>query len=298
MRRELLKFLALLLPVLTGCLSHTRKLQQPILAGPVLNADVLELVKGINERYEKIQSLTATMDFNATVGGAHRGAQTDYTSFRGYMLFRKPKMLRVLILLPVLHTDALDLASDGNTFKLYLKRSDKVIEGKNSVSKRADNPMENLRPNVFVDSILVPSISPDQIVSVIHESSTTMNVKIRRLVELPEYDLTVLTEAAPTSKDALAKVAKPLRVIHFSRVDLMPTEQDIYNADAELETQVLYGPYRDFRGTRFPSTIDIKRPLDEYSIRLTVQDLKVNLPLSDDQFELKLPKGVQVQKLE
>ena len=85
------------------------------------------------------------------------------------MLFRKPKMLRVLILVPVLHTDALDLASDGNTFKLYLiPRSNKVIEGKNSVtSKRAANPMENLRPNVFLDSILVPSISPDQIVSVI-----------------------------------------------------------------------------------------------------------------------------------
>jgi hypothetical protein len=108
----------------------------------------------------------------------------------------------------------------------------------------------------------------------------------------------VLTEATPTSNDAPAKVAKPLRVIHFSRIDLMPTEQDIYNADAELETQVLYGPYQDFKGTRFPSTIDIKRPLDEYSIRLTVQDLKVNQPLPDDQFELKLPKGVQVQKLE
>ena len=299
MRRELLRFLTLLLPVLTGCLSHTRKLEQPILAGPILNADVLELVKGINERYEKIQSLTATMDFNATVGGAHQGKQTDYTSFRGYMLFRKPRMLRVLIKVPVLHTDALDLASDGNDFSLYFPRNNKVIEGKNSVTKRAANPMENLRPNVFVDTMLVSAISPDQIVSVIHESSTTMNAKIKRMIELPEYDLTVLTEAAPTSRDAPAKIAKPVRVIHFSRLNLMPTEQDIYNADAELETQVLYGPYQDFNGIKFPTTIDIKRPLDEYSIRLTVEKLLVNQTLTDDQFELpKLPKGVQVQKLE
>src|ERR1700679_2260246 len=113
MRRDWLKLLALLLPVLTGCLSHTRKLQTPVLAGPVLDADVLELVKGINDRYDKIQSLTATMDFAASVGGAHSGAQTDYTSFRGYLLFRKPQMLRVLIKVPVLHTDAMDLASDG-----------------------------------------------------------------------------------------------------------------------------------------------------------------------------------------
>jgi hypothetical protein len=83
-----------------------------------------------------------------------------------------------------------------------------------------------------------------------------------------------------------------LRVIHFSRVDLLPTEQDIYNADAELETQALYGPYQDFNGIKFPSTIDIKRPLDEYSIRLTVEQLKVNQTLPDKQFELTIPKGV------
>jgi outer membrane lipoprotein-sorting protein len=298
MRRDWLKLLAVLLPVLTGCLSHTRKLQQPVLAGPALDADVLELVKGINERYDKIQSLTATMDFAASVGGAHRGAQTDYAAFRGYLLFRKPQMLRVLIKVPVLHTDAMDLASDGTTFTLLIPPKNRAIEGKNSVTKRAANPLENLRPNVFVDTILVPGISPNQIVSVIHESSITLNPKTKRLVELPEYDLTVLTEAASTSPHAITKVAKPLRVIHFSRVDLMPTEQDIYNADEELETQVLYGPYQDFNGVKFPSTIDIKRPLDEYSIRLTVEQLKVNQTLTDDQFELKIPKGVQVQKLE
>jgi outer membrane lipoprotein-sorting protein len=298
MRRDWLKLLALLLPVLTGCLSHTRKLQTPVLAGPVLDADVLELVKGINDRYDKIQSLTATMDFAASVGGAHSGAQTDYTSFRGYLLFRKPQMLRVLIKVPVLHTDAMDLASDGTTFTLYIPRNNRVIEGKNSVTKRAKNPWENFRPNVFVDTILVPGISPDQIVSVIHESSITLDPKTKRLVELPEYDLTVLTEAASTLPHASAKVAKPLRVIHFSRVDLMPTEQDIYNGDAELETQVLYGPYQDFNGVKFPSTIDIKRPLDEYSIRLTVEKLTVNQTLPDKQFELTIPKGVQIQKLE
>jgi outer membrane lipoprotein-sorting protein len=298
MRRDWLKLLALLVPVLTGCLSHTRKLQQPVLAGPALDADVLELVKGINDRYDKIQSLTATMDFAASVGGAHSGAQTDYTSFRGYLLFRKPQMLRVLIKVPVLHTDAMDLASDGTTFTLLIPPKNRAIEGKNSVTKRAKNPLENLRPNVFVDTILVPGISPDQIVSVIHESSIALNPNTKRLVEVPEYDLTVLTEAASTLPHALAKVAKPLRVIHFNRVDLMPTEQDIYNADAELETQVLYGAYQDFNGTKFPSTIDIKRPLDEYSIRLTVEKLTVNQTLPDKQFELAIPKGVQIQKLE
>jgi outer membrane lipoprotein-sorting protein len=300
MRRDWLKLLVLLLPVLTGCLSHTRRLQQPVLAGPVLNADVLDLVKGVNDRYDKIQSLTATMDFSASVGGAHQGKQTDYTSIHGYILFRKPRMLRVLGLVPVLHTHAFDLVSNGNTFTLLIPPKDRAIAGSNSVTAAAANPLENLRPGVFVDSILIHSISPDQIVSVIHESSTTLNPRMKRLVELPQYDLTVLSEADPISPVDIAKVAKPLRVIRFSRVDLLPEEQDIYNAAGDLETQVLYGPYRDFDGTKFPSTIDISRPIDGYRIRMAVEKLvvnPVNPPLTDETFEVTIPPGYKVQKL-
>lgn len=297
MRRNWIKLLALFLPVFTGCLSHTRKLQQPILAGPVLDADVLDLVKGINDRYDKIQSLTATMDFTVSVGGAHKGKQTDYTSFRGFMLFRKPQMLRVVIKVPVFLATAVDLASDGNTFKLLIPSKSRVIEGKNSVTKRSATPLENLRPNVFIDSVLIHDIAPEQIVSVIHESSTTLDPKTKRLIEQPQYDLTVLNGAKPLSPRDIAKVAQPLRVIRFSRIDLLPVEQDIYNSAGDLETQVLYGPYKDFDGTKFPVTIDISRPIDEYRIRLSVEKLEVNLPLPDKQFELTIPSSTKVQTI-
>jgi outer membrane lipoprotein-sorting protein len=297
MRRNWIKLLALFLPVFTGCLSHTRKLQQPILAGPVLDADVLDLVKGVNDRYDKIQSLTATMDFTVSVGGAHKGKQTDYTSFRGFMLFRKPQMLRVVIKVPVFLATAVDLASDGTTFKLLIPSKSRVIEGKNSVTKRSASPLENLRPNVFIDSVLIHDISPNQIVSVIHESSTTLDPKTKRLIEQPQYDLTVLNGAKPLSPNDIAKVAQPLRVIRFSRIDLLPVEQDIYNSAGDLETQVLYGPYKDFDGTKFPVTIDISRPIDEYRIRLSVEKLEVNLPLPDKQFELTIPSSTKVQTI-
>jgi outer membrane lipoprotein-sorting protein len=300
MRREWIKLLALLLPVLTGCLSHTRKLQQPILAGPVLDADVLDLVQGINDRYDKIQSLTATMDFSVSVGGAHQGKQTDFTSFRGFVLFRKPQMLRVIIKVPVIQATAVDLASDGSTFKLYIPRNKRVVEGENSVTSHSAKPLENLRPSVFLDSIVIQNITPDEIVSVIHESSTTMDVKTKRLLELPQYDLTVLSGSTPVSTKDIAKVAKPRRVIRFSRIDLLPVEQDIYNAAGDLETQVLYGPSKDYEGTKFFSTIDITRPIDGYRIRMSVEKVAinpVNPPLTDRTFELTIPPGTTVQKL-
>ncbi len=300
MRRDWWKLLALVVPVLTGCLSHTRKLEQPILAGKVLNADVFDLVKGINDRYDKIQSLTSTMDFSASVGGVHQGQQTDFTSFRGFLLFRKPESLRVIIRVPVLLSTAVDLASDGKTFKLLIPRNHQVIEGSNAVTERSKASLENLRPNVFIDSILIHRIEPEQIVSVIHESSTTLDTKIKRLVEQPQYDLTVLSGATPLSPHDMAKVAQPLRVIRFSRITLLPVEQDIYNQSGDLETQVLYGPYKDFDGTQFPLTIDISRPLDAYRIKLSVEKLvvnPVNPPLTDETFQLRIPDGTKVRKL-
>jgi hypothetical protein len=295
MRRDWLKLLALLVPVLTGCLSHTRSLQKPRLAGTVLNADAVQLVEAVNRRYDEVNSLTATVDFAASVGGAHAGKQTDFTSFHGYILFRKPQMLRVIGLVPVLRTNAFDLASNGQTFTLVIPHYNKAIEGSNAVTTRAANPFENLRPDVFLDSILIRSISPDWIVSLTH--STKLEEQTKQLIETPQYDLTVLKPGNQSSSADLPQVDQPLRVIHFSRIDLLPIEQDIYNADGDLETQVIYGPYQDFNGTQFPATITINRLLDEYKITLMVEKVTLNQPLADDQFENKVPAGYKVEKV-
>ncbi len=80
----------------------------------------------------------------------------------------------------------------------------------------------------------------------------------------------------------------------------MPTEQDIYNANGDVETQVIYGPYQDFNGTQYPATITINRLLDEYRITLTVEKLVLNPtnpPLTDKSFDLEIPKGYKVQKM-
>jgi hypothetical protein len=298
MRIGWLKPFLLLLPMTTGCLRHTRVSQQPELNTPIANPDVLQLVETINRRYEQISSLTATLEVAVTVRGTHPGEVTDYTPCPGYLVFRKPYGLRVLILVPVLHTHAVDLASDGVGFTLLIPSRNRAIEGNNTVTKPADNPLENLRPNIFVDTIMIRDISPEQMVSVIHELASSRNVQTSQVVELPEYDLTVFGEAPVASSPALAKVAKPERVIHFSQFDLLPIGQDIYDTNGKLETQVVYGADRDFDGIAFPSTIDINRPIDKYRVHLTIDKLTVNQPLADGTFELKIPEGMQVQRMQ
>lgn len=289
--------LALLLPVLTGCLSHTRKLQQPKLAGTVLDSDAVQLVQAVNHRYEAVSSLTVSVDIAASVGGAHTGQQTDYTSVPGHILFRKPQMLRVLGFVPVLRTLAFDLASDGANFTLVVPHESRAYEGTNAVSKPSPKALENLRPAVFLESILIHSIDPDRIVSLTSSSKTALDAKNKQLIETPEYDLTVLNPGTANPTAGLPQVFKATRVIHFSRVDLMPTEQDIYNNDGALETQVLYGPYQAFNGTPFPSTITILRPLEEYRIVLTVGKVIFNQELTDEMFQSKVPANYKIEKL-
>ena len=297
MRRDWLKLLALVVPVLTGCLSHTRKLQQPKLAGTVMNADAVQLVEAVNKRYEQVNSLTATVDFAASVGGAHSGKQTDYTSVHGFIIFRKPEMLRVIGQLPLIRTTAFDLASNGRTFTLTIPPESRAVQGSTSVTTKAAKPLENLRPQVFLDSIVIREIAADRIVTLTTSSTTKLDPKTKQAIETPLYDLTVLNPGRVNPAPGLPQVDKPTRVIHFSRIDLLPSGQDVYNSEGAPETKVSYGPYQDFSGVSFPSTITIDRPLEEYRITLNVEKVVFNIPLTDEQFQPNIPKGYKVDRM-
>jgi len=65
-----------------------------------------------------------------------------------------------------------------------------------------------------------------------------------------------------------------------------------------VQTQVNYANYRDFESGKYPSTIVIKRPLEEYQVVLNVEDVKENQTLTDDQFVVKVPEGTETQQLE
>ncbi len=288
-------FLAVL-PWLSGCLYHTHKVTKTTPAGPAMDASVAQLVNGVNDRYGAINSLTATVDFAAQTGGARQGKQTDITPFHGYILLRKPAMLRVIALLPLVHTRAFDLASDGTTFKLVIPPKSRAIVGNNTVTKPSTNALENLRPDIFLDSVLVKSITPERLVYVTSTSETRQEGK--QLVETPEYELHIGTEDPKQDEHLQVRIVKPTRTIRLSRVTLLPVGQDIYDQMGEIETHVQYGPYKTFGTTRMPGEIVIQRPREAYQITITVQSVIVNKPLSDEQFQFKIPSDYKVETLQ
>ncbi len=293
MRRREYKPLLLLLPLLSGCFVHTRNVKQAKMPAIVMTATADELVQDVNRQCQGINSLSATVEFQATVGGPRKGKEKTYTSFSGYILLRKPEAVRVIGLVPVLHSRAFDMASDGNDFKLLIYYPhDHVIEGSNTVTKEASNPLENLRPNIFFDSLLIKCIEPDDLVTLTTDTETKVDPKTKQLLLDPQYDLTV-ERRKPNSQELI-----PQRVIHFTRTDLHTVQEDIYDRQGSIQTTAIYGPLQRFGTQLFPGTITIKRPLEEYQILITVQKVNVNLTLTDDQFEIKIPEGTPVHKLE
>ena len=85
----------------TGCLFRTRRVEQTISPVPLKSATKEQLIAYINSQAAKIQTMQATVDIDTSVGGAKKGKVTEYKEIRGYVLARKPAMLRMIGLLPI-----------------------------------------------------------------------------------------------------------------------------------------------------------------------------------------------------
>lgn len=280
---------------LTGCFKTVRTVQQTHAPTMYISAPVEVLEREVSERDAAIKTLNASVLITASTGGGKEGKVTEYTSFRGYIFVRKPHDLRVLMQLPVIGSKALDMVSDAEGFTLMhasLHGPDVWIQGTNKVATPSKNGLENLRPPVFFDSLLVPGVRPDEFVTLTENTRVIQpESKHHDAIEEPDYDLTV-------TRLKSGNVLRRLRVIHINRVDMLPFQQDIYDEQGRIVTQATYAKYQAYGNVQFPSLITIHRPLDEYSLKVEITKLALNGTFEEDQFVLQVPPGVVVQKME
>lgn len=281
----------LVLPALSGCFWHTRRVPKAKLPVNVLTATPQQLVGIINQQYDAVNSMFAAVTFTATVGGSLNGKEKTVTPFSGYIFIRKPESLRVIGYLPVVHSPAFDMASDGKTFKLWIPPKNEAIEGTNTVREESANSFENMRPYMFFDSLLIPRIDADDLLTVTGDSNTVVNPRTKQLEIQPEYLLTV------QSRQGSSQLLQVHRVIHFSRINLRPSEEDIYDQNGQIQTQAIYGPLQSYGTELFPGTITLRWPLQQRQILITIEKLKINPPVTDAEFEVKIPRGAKVKVL-
>lgn len=287
--RLLLTLLALL--PLTGCLFRSHRVERQITSATLRQATRDELVAQINARDARMQSLDATVDIFPSVGGSKKGIVTDYQNISGYVLLRKPAMLRMIGLFPVVRNRAFDMVSDGQTFRLSIPPKNKFVVGRNDVFHPQHPGFENLRPQFILDALLVRAIDAHNEIPVMEEGmEDAIDPKSHKHVEVPTYIITVIRKGA---EGWLLS-----RKITFSREDLLPHRQVIYDNNGNIATDAEYEKFTDYNGVWFPAHIGITRTQEEYSIVLEVTKLKINEPLTDQQFVLSQPSGSQLVRLD
>jgi hypothetical protein len=277
---------------LTGCLFRSHRVPKRTTAAAALQSATLEeLVNTINQQAAAIQTVNATVDIDTTVGGAKKGKVTEYQEIRGYILVRKPAQLRMIGLFPVVRNRAFDMVSDAAGFKLSIPSQNKFIVGPPEVTRPSKNTLENLRPHVIYDALLLHAIDPKDEIAVLENSEEIVkDPKTKQETSYPTYVIDVIKRG--TQGWYLS------RKVTFSRIDLTPERQLVYDKSGTLVTEATYEGYQDFDGVKFPAFITIVRPQEEYTIGLHVLKLKVNEPMKEEQFALSQPAGSQLVRLD
>lgn len=285
LRFILLLFLAL---PLTGCLFHRHGYN-----GPMVNTANLkeatrdQLIGAINAEAAQIQTIDATVDIAASVGGQKKGTVTDYTDIKGYLLVREPDMLRMIGLFPFVRNKAFDMVSEGGRFKLSIPTKNKFYVGSDEIVHPSTNPLENLRPQVIFSALLLHSINTKEDPAFLEVGMEEIQQgKSKKIVEQPDYEIIV------GAHDAQGWYLS--RKIIFSRTDLQPHRQLIYDRFGNVATDARYDSFQSYDGVNFPSQIEINRPQEEYTITLKMEKVKINEPLRPDQFVLNQPPGSQL----
>jgi hypothetical protein len=264
-------------------LRHKQKVT-PGQAPKLLDATRDQLNMRIADSCNAIKSFQAKVDLTPSVGSVYTGQITEIKNVSAVVLFSKPADMRILGYLPVVHSLAFDMVSNGETFKLSLVSKNLFIVGDNDAPPTSKNKFENLRPEAFLSSMLIcpgdPAAEPAL------EDATDEDDAI--------YILHFIKKG-PDGKPMIA------RNVWFDRLDLTIVRQKVFDPSGSgaIVSDTRYSKWTAYNGVMFPAHIDINRDEDGYGLVLDVTDMKMNIELTDpgDKFILNQPPGSTLQTI-
>jgi outer membrane lipoprotein-sorting protein len=227
---------------------------------------------------DNVKSFSATVDMTPAVGSVYKGEITEYKDVRAYILFRRPDDIRIIGLYPVVRSKAFDMVSMGDEFRVFIPGKNRFVEGENSAPASGTNTLENLRPEAFLNAMLIPPAGPDEIT--VLEDATDEDEAL--------YIMHFL------SKDASGNLMLR-RNVWFDRQNLRILRQKQFSQTGITISDTRYHDWKVYNGVAFPSGIDINRPLDGYGVVMTVTHMDPNKTITDDKFTLTQPEGSQLQ---
>lgn len=235
-----------------------------------------ELLQAVSREYNIIHDFNATVDMVPALGSAEKSKITEYKDVRGYILFRKPASIRMIGLYPVVRSKAFDMASTGAGFRLYIPSKNLFITGPNEVIQPSPNKLENLRPDHFLQALLVRPVD-----------LATDKIFVENLTDEDEafYIIHVIRQTGAQ--------LHLVRTIWFNRLNLHIERQIIFDDAGNILTDARYSDWKEYDNVPFPKHIEINRPQDEYAVVIDVVKMDINKGVSDDKFVLEQPEGTK-----
>ena len=266
---------------LSSCLARRRAISRS--GGkptqPLLVADQSTLVGIIAKQYQAIRDFNATVDMVPALGSTEKSKITEYKDVRAFILFRRPGDIRLIGLYPVVRNKAFDMVSDGANFKLYVPARNRFLVGRNEIDQPSQNKLENLRPQHFLEALLVRPIDADRD-KLLLENFTD------------EDNAFYVLHVVHVNGGGELQLA---RTIWFSRYNLMLARQLIFDAAGNILTDARYAQWQAYDNVAFPKHIEIDRPRDEYAVVIDIVKMDINNGVSDDKFVLDQPEGTTLQ---
>ena len=263
--------------VLLSCGPKTTQIKAPELSGPVLEADLEELVSRVSRVSGGFQTLKAKVELTPTAGLIYSGVIKEYRDIRAFILLEKPSRFRMIGQAPVLRSQIFDMVSDGENFGVYIPPKRKYIVGKNSIRRETKNKLEGLRPHHILTALLLKEIDLNTEKCFIEET----------LEELRRY---YVVHVVSSGRDGGIRLE---RKIWFDRSDLEIKRVQRFGPDGAYLQDVRYDAYQDFNGTRYPTKIDVTRPKEDYRLGILLQEVSFNEPMGPEKFVLDPPKSVE-----
>jgi hypothetical protein len=296
---------AVMLSSAFGCAVSQKTVVKPSQAPtPQQTATKEQLLDAYNRQAQAIQSLNSGVTMKLTAGSAYSGVIEQYHEVNGFILASRPASIRVIGQAPVVGKNIFDMVSNGTTFSIYIPSKNKFIVGPANLERRAEKPIENLRPQHLVDAVFWPVIAEGTPVLFEEASEGASRFYVLTVVKAETAPSAPgpgdTGSAAPGQQGSSQRAAADweiARKIWFDRADLRVARIENFGPSGKVASDVAYGNWQTTAATSYPWQINITRPSDDYQLQITIKKLTVNEPIAADRFTLPQPSGTDLVRV-
>jgi outer membrane lipoprotein-sorting protein len=253
---------------------------RPIQAPLIAQTATLEQLTAKLRRLGEIATMKATVELRLSAENDDRTRVQEFHDAPGFILARRPAEIRTIAQVPVVRTTAFQMASNGQTFQVYLPTRKRFFVGDASADQPSEKRIENIRPNHILDALLIEPPRSDEL------------AVLENVIEgLTPYQ--VLSLIRPNDKQG----PKLARKFWFSRETLELSHMQILDDLGNTATLARYELWAEQNALPYPTIVTVLRPADGYSVRIHILQPGLNETVPEDSFVLETPEGVTVERI-